>query len=145
MFKQLFIVLTLAIASVTAFVPPTNPSFVANQRVSPLEAVKTPEISKLPKAITTAAAGFIPALITSSAAFATEGTNEWFGVDDIRVLAVLFLGHLGVLSLYLSQYGDADEDEDFFGEIDYTATRNGKQLGLYGVMTEDIKSKANYK
>ena len=83
-------------------------------------AMQTPEISK--GALATVA-GVMPAILSSTAAVATEGTGEWFGVDDLRLLGVLFIGHWFILTLWAQQYNQYDENEDFFGEIDYTGPK----------------------
>jgi len=111
MFKQIFSFLAL-ISTAAAFAP-----------VNQVARAATSLAMEVPKPIVAATAGFMPAILSSTAAVATEGTNEWFGVDDLRVLAVLFVGHWAILSLWLGAYGDADEEQDFFGEIDYTGRR----------------------
>ena len=117
MMKTIFALLAI-FASASAFAPVSQAAFGVSKAAPALKmAMQAPEFKK---GIAAAAAGFIPAILSSSAAIATDGTNEWFGVDDGRLLAVLFAGHLAILTLWLQQYGDADEDEDFFGEIDYT-------------------------
>jgi len=83
-------------------------------------AMQAPEMKK---GVIAAVAGAMPAILSSTAAVATDGTNEWFGVDDLRLLGVLFLGHWFILTLWLQQYKEYDEGEDFFGEIDYTGPK----------------------
>lgn len=83
-------------------------------------AMQAPEVKT---GLVAAVAGVMPAILASSAAIATEGTGEWFGVDDLRLLGVLFIGHWFILTLWFQQYSKYDEEEDFFGEIDYTAVK----------------------
>lgn len=83
-------------------------------------AMKAPEVSK---GVLAAVAGAVPAIMSSTAAVATEGTGEWFGVDDIRLLGVLFAVHWAILTLWFQQFSKYEESEDFFGEIDYTGPK----------------------
>jgi len=108
------------LVSASAFV--SKPAtFVA--RETSLNMIKSPE--GLTKGVMAAVAGVVPAIMSSTAAVATEGTGEWFGVDDTRLLGVLFAAHFFILGLYLSQYGDdlTSTDDDFFGEIDYSSKK----------------------
>ena len=82
-------------------------------------AMQAPEVKK---GVLAGLAGFAPAILSSTAAVATEGTSEWYGVDDIRLLGALFVVHWAILGLWLRQFGDYDESVDFFGEIDYTGS-----------------------
>ncbi|GMI31497.1 hypothetical protein TrCOL_g1842 [Triparma columacea] len=113
MLRTTFLI-ALLIACASAFAPTSPVAFTAKHTA--LNAVKLPNVAPI-------LAGAIPATVIPSLALATEGTNEWLGVDDLRLLAVLFLGHWAILSLYLNWSKGFDEEEDFFGEIDYTGRK----------------------
>mmetsp|Transcript_8063 Transcript_8063/g.7896 ORF Transcript_8063/g.7896 Transcript_8063/m.7896 type:complete len:123 (-) Transcript_8063:168-536(-) len=119
MMKTIIALLVTLLASASAFAPMQQT--VARVATTSLSmASQSPELKK---GIIATVAAAVPTVFTSVAAMATDGTNEWFGVDDTCLLAVLFVVHWGILTLWLQQYGDADEEEDFFGEIDYTQVR----------------------
>merc|ERR1740130_1417867 len=121
---MMWLQLVTLLASASAFAPVMQQTVgrVATTSLSmAAQSSSTPELVK--KGIIATVAAAVPTVFTSVAAMATEGTNEWFGVDDTRLLAVLFVVHWGILTLYLQEYGNADEEEDFFGEIDYTQVR----------------------
>lgn len=110
-------------ATATAFAPMQQT--VARAATTSLSmAAQSPELKK--GLIATVAAA-VPTVFSSVAAVATDGTNEWFGVDDTRLLAVLFVVHWAILSLYLSEFADYGEEDDFFGEIDYTFINKQKK------------------
>jgi hypothetical protein len=97
----------------------SSPLFFLIQPITVTFAKTALSATDQPQVFKTIAAG---AMLASSATLTIDGTKEWFGVDDPRLLAMLFAGHFFILSLWLGQYGDATEDDDaeFFGEIDYT-------------------------
>lgn len=78
---------------------------------------------KLKKGIITSVAAVVPTVFTAVAAMTTNGTNEWFGVNYTRILAVLFVVYLIDLTMWLQQYEDADEEKELFGIFDYPAVR----------------------
>lgn len=128
MIKQLLALFAL-FASASAFVPAApaaRAAFGIAKETSSTTLSMAMSSSEVKKGIATAAAGFMPAILSASPALATEGTNEWFGVDNPILLVVLFAGHYFILSLWLAQWGDSDEEEDFFGEIDYTGLKKMK-------------------
>mmetsp|Transcript_15353 Transcript_15353/g.31837 ORF Transcript_15353/g.31837 Transcript_15353/m.31837 type:complete len:120 (+) Transcript_15353:50-409(+) len=116
--KTVIALFATLLATATAFAPMQQT--VARAATTSLSmASQSPELKK---GIIASVAAAVP-MFSSVAAMATDGTNEWFGVDDTRLLAVLFVVHWAILTLYLQQYGDYDEEEDFFGEIDYTMAK----------------------
>merc|ERR1712129_238416 len=119
MMRRSVVILLSLISCASAFVQPSK--LISFGVQTALEA------SREGNPLIAAVAGAVPVMLTSTAALATEGTNEAFGVDDPRVLAVLFVVHLGILTLFLQQYDVASEDDDFFGEIDYGAVNRGDQ------------------
>merc|ERR1712238_36876 len=123
MMKTLIALFVTILATASAFAPiPHTTGRVATTTSLSMSVHNSPN-DVIKKGMIATVAATVPTVFTSVAALATEGTNEWFGVDDTRLLAVLFVVHWGILTLYLKEYGNADEEEDFFGEIDYTHVR----------------------
>merc|ERR1712084_27223 len=80
-------------ATASAFAPSSNTAFVSSRTARTEVSLEAFNGKKFASAM----AGIVPAVVTSTAALATEGTNEPFGVDDPRLLFVLFIVHLGLL------------------------------------------------
>jgi len=104
-----------------SFAPSATAFGVASKSTSALSmAMQSPDLKK---GVFAAAGAAVPAILSPFAAMATEGTNEWLGVDDLRLLGVLFIVHWFILYLWYQQFKNYDEGEDFFGEIDYTGPK----------------------
>merc|ERR1711865_228150 len=95
MMKSIIALLFTLMASASAFAPLMQQT-AARSALS--MAAQSPELKK---GIIATVAAAVPTVFTSVAAMATDGTNEMFGVDDTRLLGVLFLVHWGILTLYL--------------------------------------------
>merc|ERR1719148_25926 len=117
MMRIIFTFLVL-LSTACAFAPVSKHTAVTVSETS-LNMVELPEVAGAISCVPDVAGAM--SSIFSSSSVATEGTNEWFGVDDTRLLGVIFAVHWFILALWLREHGDelTATDDDFFGEIDY--------------------------